>query len=95
MGWLGSLLGGVKQFIGKVKPVLGGGIKIFDKMKGKYDNIKGTIANVPILGAVAGELIKQGEEKLANVIEAKTGINPAMIGKGISIARTVEGALPG
>ena len=91
MGFLGSLFRGVGKVIGKAKGIVGGGIQLFDKMKGKYDTIKNTISNLPLVGDVASGLIQQGEQKLANVIQQKTGIDPAMIGKGVDIARGFAG----
>lgn len=95
MGFLGKLFEGAKRFLGKVKGGLGSGLRLFDKMKGKYDNVKNTIANLPVVGTAAAELIGKGETALKDYAQAKTGIDPALVGKGISAARTVERMLPG
>jgi len=95
MGFLGRLFEGAKRFLGKVKGGLGSGLKLFDQMKGKYDTVKHTIANLPVVGTAAGELIRKGETALSDYAKEKTGIDPALIGKGISAARTVERILPG
>ena len=95
MGFLGRMFEGAKRFLGKVKSGLGRGLKIFDKVKGGYEGIKNTLSNLPVVGSAAKELISKGETAVSDYAKAKTGIDPAMIGKGISIARKVEAALPG
>ena len=95
MGFLGRMFEGAKRFLGKVKGGLGRGLRLFDKVKGGYDSVKNTLSNLPVVGAAAKELIGKGESAVSDYAKAKTGIDPAMIGKGISIARKVESVLPG
>jgi hypothetical protein len=86
---------GAKRFLGKVKGGLGKGLRLFDKVKGGYDGFKQTLSNLPVVGTAAAGLISKGESAISDYAKAKTGIDPAMIGKGISIARKVESVLPG
>lgn len=95
MGFLGRLFEGAKRFLGKVKGGLGRGLRLFDKVKGGYDGFKNTLANLPVVGTAAAELVSKGESAVSDYAKAKTGIDPALIGKGISAARTVERILPG
>ena len=95
MGFLGRMFEGAKRFLGKVKGGLGRGLRLFDKVKGGYDSIKNTLSNLPVVGTAAAGLINQGETALKDYAKEKTGIDPAMISKGISAARTVERILPG
>ena len=91
MGFLGRLMSNVGKVIGKAKGAVGTGLKMFDKAKGRYDAFKSTISSIPMIGDVASGLVKQAETKLANVIQEKTGVDPAMLGKGINIARGFAG----
>ena len=95
MGFLGKLFSGAKRFLGKVKGGLGAGLRLFDKAKGGYEGFKNTLANLPVVGTAASELVRKGESAVSDYAKAKTGIDPAMVGKGISIARKVESMLPG
>lgn len=91
MGFLGSLFGGLKRFIGKVKGGLGTGLDVIGKAQSKYQDIKNTITNLPVVGDAAASLISKGE----NYLQQKTGIDPAMVAKGINIARNIQQGLPG
>ena len=95
MGFLGNLFEGAKRFLGKVKGGLGSGLKLFDKMKGKYDNVKQTLSNLPVVGSAAAQLISKGETAVSDYAKEKTGIDPAMIQKAINIARVGHSVLPG
>jgi hypothetical protein len=81
----------VGKVIGKAKGAVGTGLKMFDKAKSRYDAFKSTISSVPLLGDVASGLVKQAETKLASVIQEKTGVDPALLGKGLNIARGFAG----
>ena len=94
MGFLGRMFEGAKRFLGNVKGGLGRGLRLFDKVKGGYDGFKNTIANLPVVGTAAAELVRKGESAVSDYAKGK-GIDPAMIGRGISAARTVESMLPG
>lgn len=94
MGFLGRIFEGTKRFLGKVKTGLGSGLRMFDKMKAKYDSAKSTIANLPVVGTAAAELVNKGEMELKDYAKTKTGIDPAIVGRGINIARKVESILP-
>lgn len=91
MGFLGRLMSNVGKVIGKAKGAVGTGIKMFDKAKNRYDAFKSTLSSVPLLGDVASGLVKTAETKLANVIQEKTGVDPAMLERGLNMARGFAG----
>jgi hypothetical protein len=93
MGFLGRLIQGGKRFLGKLKSGLGAGLRIFDKAKDKYQSVKSSIANLPVVGTAAAELIRQGESKLGEYSKQK-GVDPAMLQSGLSMARKAEAILP-
>ena len=95
MGFLGRLIAGAKRFLGKVKGGLGFGLRLFDKVKSGYGSIKQKIASLPVIGTAASELVNRGEGALSDFVKDKTGIDTAMVGRGLNMARTVERLLPG
>jgi hypothetical protein len=90
MGFLGSLFGGLKRFIGKIGGGMGTGLNVIGKVQDKYRDLKNTLTNLPLVGDAAANLIKKGED----YVQQKTGISGAMLEKGINIARNVQQALP-
>ena len=94
MGFLGRMFSGAKRFLGKLKGGLGAGLRLFDKVKQRYEGVKSSIANLPVVGTAAAELVSKGETALKDYAKAKTGVDPAMVGRGINIARTIERVLP-
>jgi hypothetical protein len=91
MAWLSKLFGTVGKVIGKAKGVAGAGIRMFDKAKLGYDAFKSTLSTLPMIGDVASGLVKRAETKLANVIQEKTGVDPAMLEKGVGAVRQFAG----
>jgi hypothetical protein len=94
MGFLGRMFSGAKRFLGKVKGGLGFGLRLFDKIKGGYEAVKRTVANLPVVGTAAAELISQGETAAGKFFKERTGIDPSVPGRIINVARTVDRYLP-
>jgi hypothetical protein len=92
--WLKRAWARGKQVLGKVKGGLDYGLKLFQKGKDIYSNVKNTVSNLPVVGSVASEMIKKGEEAVSNFAKEKTGYSMSDINKLAGVARTVSNILP-
>lgn len=85
-GFLGKLIGmGVKLF-SKIKPAVQGAVKLFDKGKNIYSAVKSTVTNVPVVGQLASDYIKKGEDKLAQISKDAIGFTPSDVNAAVGVA---------
>ena len=93
--WLrkGLMMG--KKVLGRVKGGLDTGLRLFQKAKDVYGGLKNTASNLPVVGAVASNLIGKGEEALSKYAKEKTGYSMSDVNKLAGMARTVSNLLPG
>jgi len=83
-----------KRVLGKVKGGLDTGLRLFQKAKDVYSGLKNTATNLPVVGAVARELINKGEEAVSKFAKEKTGYNMTDVEKLAGLARTASNLLP-
>jgi uncharacterized protein YjbJ (UPF0337 family) len=62
-----------KKALGKAKGGLEQGLKIFNKTKELYGDVKARAGSLPFVGQVASELIREAEGKIGQVYAEKTG----------------------
>ena len=98
MSWIRKAYEKVAPVLGKVKAGVEGAVKMYDKGKEAYKNVKNTVSNLPVVGAVASRAIERGENALNDAIKAKTGVDArATLGKvdnAVGTARKVASYLP-
>jgi len=92
--WIRKTWGRGKQVLGKVKGGLETGLRLFQRAKDVYGGLKNTVTNVPVVGAVARELINKGEEAVSKYAKDKTGYNMNDVEKLAGLARTASNLLP-
>jgi len=92
--WLKKAWGATKQVLGKVKSGVESGAKIFNKGKEMYNSAKNFASNLPVVGAVAKELIGKAEDSANKYAKEKTGINFQDVNKAVSTAERVSKYLP-
>jgi len=85
-GFLARLIGMGAKLFSKIKPAIQGGVKLFNKGKSVYSAVKNTVSNIPVVGQIAQDYIKQGEDKLAALAKEKIGLTPSDITKGVDMA---------
>ena len=88
--WLRKSWAAGKHVLGKTKDILGKGLQIFNKGKELYSDVKGKIANIPVIGTAANALLAKGEEELSK----KTGLRMDDINKAASLTEKIQKALP-
>lgn len=92
--WLKKAWGGTKRFLGKVKSGVEGGARLFNKGKELYGGVKNFVTNLPIVGAVASEMIKKGETQANDYAKKNIGVNFSDINKAVSTAEGLSKYLP-
>jgi hypothetical protein len=92
--WLNKAYEGVKQTLGKVKSGIEGGAKLFDKGKETYSKVKSMVSNIPVVGAIANEMIGKAETQANAYAKKQTGLSLQDIDKGVSTAKKATSYLP-
>jgi hypothetical protein len=83
-----------KKVLGKVKGGLERGLGLFQKGKELYGDLKSKAASLPVVGAVASELIREAEGKVGQVYAEKTGRDLSRdIGRAEGIAEKAKKGL--
>jgi hypothetical protein len=85
-GFLSKLAGIGSKIFSKVKPIVQGAVRLYDKGKSIYSTVKNTISSVPVVGALAENYIQQGEEKLASLAKEKLGLTASGVDRAVSMA---------
>jgi len=62
-----------KKVLGKIKGGLERGLGLYQKGKELYGDLKSKAASLPVVGAVASDLIREAEGKVGQVYAEKTG----------------------
>jgi len=62
-----------KKVLGKVKGGLEKGLSLYQKGKERYNEAKYRASNLPFVGGVAADLIREAEGKVGQVYAEKTG----------------------
>jgi hypothetical protein len=92
--WLSKAFQTVKRVLGKVRSGIQGGARLFNKGKELYGTAKNFVYNLPVVGAVAKELVGKAEESLNKYAKEKTGINFQDVNRAVSTAEKVSKFLP-
>jgi hypothetical protein len=85
-GFLSKLAGVGAKIFQKIKPAVQGAVRLFDKGKALYSTVKNTISSVPVVGALAENYIKQGEQKVTDFAKEKLGITPSGVNRAVEMA---------
>jgi hypothetical protein len=94
LSWLRKAYEGAKRVLGKVKTGVESGARIFNKGKEIYGNVKNFASNLPVIGAVAKEMINKAEGQANEYARSKIGIDFKDINKAVSTAEGVAKYLP-
>lgn len=94
LSWLKKAFDNTKQVLGKVKSGVESGVKLFDKGKEAYGKVKTFASNLPVVGAIANEMIGKAETQANAYAKKNTGLSIQDIDKGISTARKATSYLP-
>jgi hypothetical protein len=92
--WLRKAWGATKHILGKVKTGVESGAKIFNKGKQMYTSVKDFASNLPVVGAVAKEMIGKAEGQVNQYAKDKIGVDFKDINKAVSTAEGVAKYLP-
>jgi hypothetical protein len=92
--WLKKAWATGKKVLGKVKGGLDTGLRLFQKGKDFYTGLKNTASNLPVVGAVASNLISKGEEAVSKFAKEKTGYDMSDVNKLAGLAKNVSNILP-
>ena len=91
--WLGKVKNFANNVIGKIKSGIGYVGSLFNRGKDMYRNIKDKIVNLPVVGGVAGDLIRKGEDAVGDYAKKKIGVDledvNRIIGKTQDFARNL------
>jgi hypothetical protein len=85
-GFLSKLAGLGAKIFSKVKPAVQGAVRLYDKGKALYSTVKNTISSVPVVGALAENYIRQGEQKVADFAKEKLGLTASGVDRAVSMA---------
>jgi hypothetical protein len=92
--WLKKSWAAGKSVLGKVKGGLDYGLRLFQKGKDAYQNVRNTLTNLPIVGTVAENLINKGESAANQYAKEKTGYNMGDVNKAAGLAKNISNLLP-
>jgi hypothetical protein len=94
--WLNKIFDGGKRVLGKVRGGLEAGLRLFNKARSGYGNVKQMAGNLPIVGQVAAGLIGEGERRAMEFASQKSGgyITPQNVELAAGISRRVARNLP-
>jgi len=94
LSWLKKAFNVGKMVLGRVKSGVETGAKVFNKGKEIYGNVKNFASNLPVVGAVAKEMINKAEGQVNQYAKSKIGIDFKDINKAVSTAEGVAKYLP-
>ena len=83
-----------KHVLGRVKSGVEMGAKVFNKGKQLYSSAKEFASNLPVVGAVAKEMIGKAEGQVNQLAKEKIGLDFKDINKAVSTAEGVAKYLP-
>ena len=92
--WLSKAWSSGRHVLGKVKGGVDYGLRLFQKAKDIYGNLKSKFTNLPVVGGLAKEIISQGEDNLNKMAKERLGFNMGDVNKVASTARMVSNLLP-
>lgn len=94
--WLSKAWSFGKRVLGKVRGGLEKGLRLFQKAKAGYGEMKQRAENLPFVGEAARNLIAEGERKVMDYAREKSGgiITPQNIAVAEGVARRVARNLP-
>jgi hypothetical protein len=92
--WLRKAWGTTKRVLGKVKSGVETGARIFNKGKQIYAGVKDIASNLPVVGAVASEMINKAENQANAYAKRNVGLDFKDINKAVSTAEKVAKYLP-
>ena len=92
--WLSKAYEGAKQTLGKVKSGVEGAGKLFDKGKETYSKVKTMVSNIPVVGAIANQMIGKAETQANAYAKKQTGLSLQDIDKGVSTVKKATSYLP-
>jgi hypothetical protein len=92
--WVRKAYGVAKKVLGRVKSGVEGGAKIFSKGKELYSSAKNFASNLPVVGAVAKEMIGKAEEYANKEAKQRLGADFSDLNKGVATAERVASYLP-
>ena len=85
-GFLSKLAGIGGKIFSKIKPIVQGGVKLFNKGKDIYSTVKAALPNIPVVGSLAESYLKQGEQKVAEFAKEKLGLTPSGVNRAVEMA---------
>jgi hypothetical protein len=92
--WIKKAYSGAKHVLGRVKSGVESGAKIFNRGKEMYNRAKSFASNLPVVGAVAKELIGKAEDYANKEAKSRLGADFSDLSRGVATAERVAQYLP-
>ena len=92
--WIRKAYGGVKKVLGRVKSGVEHGARIFGRGRELYTKAKDFASNLPVVGAVANELIGKAEDYANKEAKQRLGADFGDLSRGVATAERVASYLP-
>jgi hypothetical protein len=92
--WVRKVYNGAKRVLGRVKSGVEHGAKLFTKGKEIYANAKNFASNLPVVGAVAKEMIGKAEDYANKEVKQRLGADFSDLNRAVSTAESAARYLP-
>lgn len=92
--WIKKAYSGAKRVLGRVKSGVEHGAKIFTKGKEIYSSAKNFASTLPVVGAVAKELIGKAEDYANKEAKQRLGADFGDLNRAVSTAQMAATYLP-
>lgn len=90
INWLKKAFGFGRAAFGKARSGLESVLRMFNRGKEMYSNVRQKISDLPVIGPAANELVNRGEAKLDDLARQKLGFGMSEVNRG---AQRLESAL--
>jgi len=94
LSWLSKAFNTGRHIFGKVRSGIESGVRMFNKGKEMYSQVRQKISDLPVVGPAASAVISRMETKADDFAKRKLGIGLSDIDKGVSRIERASQYLP-